>query len=88
MLVKKDNHLPSDDEELLELAEMELRELLSSYEYPGDDIPIIRGSALQVPEAKSNDSNDDVCEPIHQLMKAVDTYIPTPKRVTDKIIEL
>ncbi|HHW00680.1 MAG TPA: elongation factor Tu [Clostridiaceae bacterium] len=73
-----------DDEELIELVEMEVRELLSSYDFPGDDIPIIRGSGLQVLEATSNDINDPVYKPILELMEAVDSYIPTPERDVDK----
>ena len=73
-----------DDEELLELVEMELRELLSSYNFPGDDIPIIRGSALGVLESKSTDPKAPEYECIWNLMNAVDTYIPTPVRETDK----
>jgi len=71
-----------DDEELLELVELELRELLSSYDFPGDDIPIIRGSALRALE--SDDPNDEVYGPIDELMDAVDSYIPTPEREVDK----
>ncbi len=68
-----------DDEELLELVEMEVRELLSSYEFPGDDIPVVRGSALKALEG------DPAWEPkIDELMQAVDDYIPTPARETDK----
>ncbi|MBF8246646.1 MAG: elongation factor Tu [Rickettsia sp.] len=66
-----------DDPELLEIVEMEIRELLSKYEFPGDDIPIIKGSALNVLEGKGD-------EPIHELMKSVDEYIPQPKRDEDK----
>jgi elongation factor Tu len=73
-----------DDEELLELVELELRELLTSYEFPGDEIPIIRGSALKALESKSTDLDAPEYESIWELMKAVDTYIPTPKRETDK----
>ncbi len=73
-----------DDEELLELVEMELRELLSSYEFPGDEIPIIRGSALDVLECTSTDQNDPKYKCVLELMKAVDEYIPTPTRETDK----
>jgi elongation factor Tu len=73
-----------DDEELLELVELELRELLSSYEFPGDEIPIIRGSALQALESSSKDINDAVYGPILELMAAVDSYIPTPEREVDK----
>ena len=72
-----------DDEELLELVELELRELLSSYEFPGDDIPIIRGSALKALEGP-NDPEDEVYKPIWELMEAVDNYIPTPERDVDK----
>ena len=71
-----------DDEELLELVEMEVRELLSTYEFPGDDIPVIRGSALKAIEA-SNDPNDPAYAPIKELMDAVDSYIPTPDRMAD-----
>jgi elongation factor Tu len=69
-----------DDEELLELVEMELRELLNEYEFPGDDIPIIRGSALKALE----DPNSEWAEKVIELMNAVDTYVPTPERPTDK----
>jgi elongation factor Tu len=71
-----------DDEELLELVEMEIRELLSAYEFPGDDIPIIKGSALQALEAP-NDAGDAAYNSIKELMDAVDTYIPTPERKSD-----
>ena len=71
-----------DDEELLELVELELRELLSSYEFPGDDIPIIRGSALKALEADSPE--DDWALKITELMEAVDEYIPEPQRDVDK----
>ena len=73
-----------DDEELLELVEMEVRELLSKYEFPGDDTPIIRGSALQALESSSTDVNAPEYAPIVELMKAVDEYIPTPARKTDE----
>jgi elongation factor Tu len=73
-----------EDEELLELVELELRELLSKYEFPGDEIPIIRGSALKALESSSNDPNAPEYACIHELMKAVDEYIPTPKREIDK----
>ncbi len=72
-----------DDEELLELVEMEIRELLTEYEFPGDDIPIIKGSALQVLECDSTDPNDPQYACIHELMDAVDSYIPTPDRQSD-----
>jgi len=71
-----------DDEELIELVELELRELLSKYEFPGDDIPIIRGSALKALE--SDDSDSDDVKPIFELMDAIDSYIPQPVRETDK----
>ena len=71
-----------DDEELLELVEMEIRETLDSYEFPGDDTPIIRGSALKALEA-SDDINDPAYAPIAELMDAVDNYIPTPDRKAD-----
>jgi elongation factor Tu len=70
-----------DDEELLELVEMEIRELLSSYEYPGDDIPVIPGSALAALEGRDADIGE---ESIKKLMAAVDEYIPTPERAVDK----
>jgi elongation factor Tu len=70
-----------DDEELLELVEMEVRELLSTYEFPGDDIPIIKGSALKALEADSADAPENAC--IKELMDAVDSYIPTPDRKSD-----
>jgi elongation factor Tu len=73
-----------EDEELLELVEMELRELLSKYGFPGDDIPIIRGSALKVLESTSTDSNAPEYKCVHELMAAVDSYIPTPERAIDK----
>ena len=72
-----------DDEELLELVEMEIRELLSEYEFPGDDIPIVKGSALQVLECASQDPADPQYACIHELMEAVDSYIPTPDRQSD-----
>jgi elongation factor Tu len=72
-----------DDEELIELVEMELRELLSTYEFPGDDIPIIRGSALLALECTSTEQSAPEYQPILKLMEAVDSYIPTPERATD-----
>ena len=72
-----------DDEELLDLVEMEIRELLSEYDFPGDDTPIIRGSALKALEAP-NDPSDPAYECIKELMDAVDTYIPNPDREEDK----
>ena len=73
-----------DDEELLELVEMELRELLTSYNFPGDDIPFVRGSALNVLESTSKDPNAPEYACIWELMRVVDEYIPTPVRETDK----
>jgi elongation factor Tu len=73
-----------DDEELLELVEMELRELLTSYKFPGDDIPIVRGSALNVLESSSSDPNAPEYGCIWELMRVVDEYIPTPVRETEK----
>ena len=73
-----------DDEELIELVEMELRELLSSYEFDGDNIPIVRGSALVALESTSTDPSAPEYQPIIALMKEVDSYIPSPERPTDK----
>jgi elongation factor Tu len=72
-----------DDPELLELVEMEIRELLSKYEFPGDDIPIIKGTALGALESTSTDVNDPAYKSILELMDAVDSYIPTPDRKAD-----
>ena len=72
-----------DDEELLELVEMEIREVLSSYEFPGDDLPIIKGSALQALISESTDVNAPEFACIQELMDAVDSYIPTPDRKAD-----
>jgi elongation factor Tu len=73
-----------DDPELLELVELELRELLSSYNFPGDDIPIVRGSARDALESKSTDINAPEYACIWELMRVVDEYIPTPEREVDK----
>src|ERR687887_1308749 len=73
-----------DDEELLELVEMELRELLSKYGFPGDEIPVIRGSALRALESGSQDPGAPEYAPIGELLAAVDDYIPTPARPTDR----
>ena len=73
-----------EDEELLELVELELRELLSSYEFPGDDIPIVRGSALQALESGSEDPTAPEYASIQELMAAVDDYIPQPQRALDQ----
>ena len=70
-----------DDLELLEIVEMEVRELLSEYDFPGDDIPVITGSALK---ALENPTDEEAIKPILDLMDAVDSYIPTPERATDK----
>jgi len=73
-----------DDEELLELVEMDIRDLLNQYDFPGDDTPIIRGSALAALESSSTDPNAPEYAPIVELMAAVDSYIATPERQTDK----
>src|SRR5436305_3876921 len=74
-----------EDEELLELVELEVRELLSKYQFPGDDVPVIRGSALKALESKGDLSRKDAAAAcIWELMDAVDSYIPTPPRATDK----
>ena len=72
-----------DDEELLELVEMEIRDLLSQYDFPGDDLPIIRGSAREALLSDATDVTDPVYAPILELMDAVDSYIPTPERKSD-----
>ncbi len=72
-----------DDEELLELVEMEIRETLDKYEFPGDDTPIIKGSAFKALDSDSKDPSDAVYAPIQELMDAVDSYIPTPDRKAD-----
>ncbi len=71
-----------DDPELLELVELEVRELLSQYEFPGDDIPVVKGSALKAMESGEWDAEDTKC--IHELMEAIDSYIPIPERDKDK----
>ena len=71
-----------DDPELIELVEMEIRDLLSSYDFPGSEIPIIKGSALNA--LNSDDPNGPDCQCIHELMKAIDEYIPDPQRDIDK----
>jgi elongation factor Tu len=71
-----------DDPEMIDLVESEIRELLKKYEYPGDEVPVIRGSALKAIEASSVD--DEAIKPILELIKALDEYIPTPVRETDK----
>ena len=71
-----------DDEELLDLVELELRELLSKYEFPGDDIPIVRGSALQALESGDPGASETAC--VFELMGAIDEYVPTPQRAVDR----
>ena len=71
-----------DDEELLDLVELELRELLSKYEFPGDDIPIIRGSALQALESGDSSASERAC--VFELIGAIDEYVPTPQRAVDR----
>jgi elongation factor Tu len=73
-----------DDEELLELVELELRELLDSYEFPGDETPVVRGSALEALNCESDDIKDPAYAPILELMRVVDEYIPEPLRETEK----
>ena len=73
-----------DDDELCDLVEMEIRDLLSEYDFPGDDIPIVRGSAREALESTSTDKNDPVYAPIKELMAEVDAYIPTPARKADE----
>src|SRR5688572_898177 len=73
-----------DDPELLELVELEVRELLSAYNFPGDEVPVIRGSALAALESTSDDPGSPEYAPIWELMQAVDEYIPTPEREVDK----
>jgi elongation factor Tu len=73
-----------DDPELLDLVELELRELLTNYGFPGDEIPIIRGSALKANESKSEDPDAEEYKPIWELMAAIDSYVPLPARPKDK----
>jgi len=73
-----------DDEELLELVELEVRELLSTYEFPGDDIPVVRGSALKALECGCGSRECEWCSDIWELLDAIDDYIPTPQREADK----
>ncbi|HJO55283.1 MAG TPA: elongation factor Tu [Candidatus Scalindua sp.] len=73
-----------EDPELVELVEMEIRELLSKYEFPGDDIPVTKGSAMKAAECGCGKKECEHCGPIHELMESLDTYIPDPVRETDK----
>ena len=73
-----------DDEELLELVEIEVRELLSEYEFPGDDVPVVKGSALKALECGCGKEDCEWCKSVLELMEAVDSYIPTPQRDVDK----
>ncbi len=73
-----------DDPELIELVELELRELLSKYEFPGEEIPIVRGSALKAMQHGCGDEKCESCGPIFKLMEAVDSYVPEPKRDVDR----
>ncbi len=73
-----------DDPELLDLVELEVRELLTKYQFPGDKVPVIRGSALKAMESTSTDPNAEEYKCIHELMEAIDNYIPTPERPIDK----
>jgi elongation factor Tu len=73
-----------DDPELLELVELELRELLNEYEFPGDETPIVMGSALEALESDSQDPNDPVYASVRELLRVIDEYIPEPERETDK----
>ena len=83
VFMNKCDMIDEGDEELLDLAEMEIRELLSSYDFPGDDIPVIRGSALMALECEDTDPSAAPYACINELMDAVDSYIPTPQRPTD-----
>ncbi len=73
-----------DDPELLDLVELEVRELLSKYGFPGDEVPVVRGSALKALESSSNDANAEEYKPIQELLDAIDSYIPEPERPIDK----
>jgi elongation factor Tu len=73
-----------DDEEILELVELEVRELLSDYGFPGDDIPVVKGSALKVLETESDNPEEEAYKPIWELAEALDSYIPEPKRDVEK----
>jgi len=84
VFLNKVDMMAAEDEELLDLVELELRELLTKYKFPGDDIPIVRGSALKALASESTDPKAPEYVCIHNLMDAVDSYIPEPERATDK----
>ncbi|MCB9555880.1 MAG: elongation factor Tu [Deltaproteobacteria bacterium] len=84
VFLNKCDMMAGEDEELLDLVELELRELLSKYQFPGDDIPIVRGSALKALESTSTDPKADEYQCIFALMDAVDSFIPEPERAIDK----
>jgi elongation factor Tu len=84
VFLNKVDMMAAEDAELLDLVELELRELLSKYEFPGDDVPIVRGSALKALESQSKDAAAPEYKCIFELMDAVDSFIPEPKRETDK----
>ena len=84
VFLNKVDQMAEEDEELLDLVELELRELLSKYEFPGDDIPIVRGSALKALESEAANADVPEFKCILELMDAVDSYIPEPERDTDK----
>jgi elongation factor Tu len=85
VFLNKEDQLDDEDrEEMIELVDMEVRELLSTYDFPGDDTPIVAGSALRALEAAGADTTNEWTEKIEKLMAAVDSYIPTPQRDTDK----
>ncbi|PID37625.1 MAG: elongation factor Tu, partial [Proteobacteria bacterium] len=84
VFLNKVDQMAEEDEELLDLVELELRELLSKYEFPGDDIPIVRGSALKALESDATSADVPEFKCILELMEAVDSYIPEPERDTDK----
>jgi elongation factor Tu len=77
-----------DDKELLELVELEVRELLSAYDFPGDDIPVVSGSALKAMECGCGKDDCDKCQSILELMKSVDEYVPVPQRAVDKPFQM
>jgi len=84
VFLNKVDMMSAEDEELLDLVDLELRELLTKYKFPGDDIPIVRGSALKALDSESKDPTAPEYKCIHELMEAVDSYIPQPERDVDK----